>query len=297
LKKSYQVIGIDRNLGKNTDIVCDVSSNNFLDKLNNFKNKEIIVINLAAARFDFGATPQEYFETNVRSQKTFLENLAKFKIIKFIHMSSVASIDGRGIKFTNELSCDDSYRATKYLQEKLITDWCLKQNIDLSVLYPSAIFSMNKRSDTNIGKLQSLTRYLPFIPFIDVKKSVTFLPSLCRFIEMIILNEVKSGKYLSIEKPVLSVTDMILILSSKKIKIVNIPFLKSLLMLISKFLYFLGGFGRIDMKLTPNRVEKLFSDTSYEKKCYKSLDIITYPNSSKNNIYKVLESVVNDKIY
>ena len=295
MKKSYQVIGIDRNEGKNTDIICDVSSNNFEEKLNNFKNKEIIVINLAAARFDFGASPQEYFETNVQSQKNFIENLSKFKIIKFIHISSVASIDGKDIKFTNELNCDDSYRSTKYLQEKLITDWCHKQNIDLTVLYPSAIFSMNKRSDTNIGKLQSFTKYLPFIPLIDVKKSITFLPNLCSFIEMIISNKVKSGKYLLIEKPVLSVTDMIVILSSKKLKVVKIFFLKSLLMFISKFLYLLGGFGRIDMKLTPNRVEKLFSDTSYEKKCDKSIDINTY--SSKNCIYKALESVVNDKIY
>lgn len=38
----------------------------------------------------------------------------------------------------------------------------------------------------------------------------------------------------------------------------------------------LGFFGRIDLKLTPNRVFKLFSDTSYSHVNWEYIDTVTY---------------------
>lgn len=60
--------------------------------------------------------------------------------------------------------------------------WCDINNIELTILYPSAIFSNDIRSDTNIGKLQSISQYIPFIPKIDNFKSLTYLPKFSQFI-------------------------------------------------------------------------------------------------------------------
>ena len=84
-------------------------------------------------------------------------------------------MDGKNISYSDNLNCDDAYRATKYIQETLIENWCDINNIELTILYPSAIFSNDIRSDTNIGKLQSISQYIPFIPKIDNFKSLTYL--------------------------------------------------------------------------------------------------------------------------
>ncbi len=87
------------------------------------------MVNLAACRTDHDVTAKEYFESNVRKHETFLEMLSRFKVLHFIHLSSVAAIDGASMKFNDELNEDDAYRATKFLQSELIQRWCKKKKI------------------------------------------------------------------------------------------------------------------------------------------------------------------------
>ena len=96
-----------------------IESGEFRKYVDQFAGDEVIVVNLAA-RFDFGATPLEYYKSNVECHQSFTAALSKLKVKKFIHVSSVAALDGRNINFSEQLSCDDAYRATKYLQEALI---------------------------------------------------------------------------------------------------------------------------------------------------------------------------------
>lgn len=276
LKKKAKTIGVDKSFSEYTDIEVSIERTEFRDYLDRFYGEEVVIINLAAARFDFGATAKDYFRLNVECHANFLEALDACKIKKFIHISSVASIDGRNIQYSDQLKCDDAYRATKYLQEELIQNWCYDRDIELSILYPSAIFSEDPRSDTNIGKLQSASKFLPFIPSIDVIKSLTFLPNLSKFIVGLAVDEIPPGKYLTIEKPLMTVSSMIQIISGRPIRLIRIPWFQHIVKIVAHILHVLGGFGKVDLKLTPNRVVKLFSDTSYNRLENTNIDTDAY---------------------
>ena len=293
LKHNHDVVGIDYKPSKNTDIVIDIGSNDLNKELKPYTGNEITIINLAAARFDFGANASRYYYENVESQKYFLKNISQYKIKNFIHISSVAAIDGSLISFKDNLSCDDAYRSTKFLQEELIKDWCKKNNINLFILSPSAIFSNSERVDTNIGKMQKFIKYLPFIPNIKIKKSLTYLPNLSNFIIKCLQDDFKAGHYLTIERSVLSVSQMIMLLSKKNLRVIELPLLQANLNFIAHLLNIIGGFGLIDTKLTPGRVKKLFTDTSYdflyEERCI-DFDLETY-SQSNDDLRSILRSL------
>ena len=280
LKKNASVFGIDQSASKYTDLKASIESPQLKKSLDPFGDDEVVIVNLAAARFDFGATAMDYYKLNVECHQIFTQTLNNLNIRKFIHVSSVAALDGRNIPYSEKLNCDDAYRATKFLQEVTIEKWCDEHNVPLTILYPSAIFSDGPRSDTNIGKLQSVSKFIPFIPKIEVTKSLTYLPFFSKFIVDSVAGEIPAGKFLTIEQPSLTVSKMIQVISGRTIKLVNIPFFSVILKNIANFLYVLGFFGRIDLKLTPNRVVKLFSDTSYSH--VNSIDVDTGSYASRN---------------
>lgn len=291
LKKKIKIVGVDQLPSKFTDLLTNIGSEDLSNQLEKFVDEEIIIVNLAAARFDFGANAKDYYNFNVRSHENFIKASKNLNIKKFIHVSSVAAIDGAKIPYSENLNCDDAYRATKFLQEQLINKWCAERNIELITLYPSAIFSDDPRSDTNIGKLQSLSRFIPFIPIINVKKSLTYLPNFSKFILDCIFDKIPYGKYLTIEKPLLTVSEMSQLISGRNLKLVNIPFLYFILKMTSNLLYILGFFGKIDLKLTPNRVIKLYSDTSYKNIDPDNIDIETYIDRSDESFIDILANL------
>ena len=289
------VVGVDLVPSDRTDYSIDIASKEFGAVVNSLLDGEVTIINLAAARFDFGASADDYFRLNVSCHQNFLQNLINVKIKKFIHVSSVAAIDGREIPYKEDLSCDDAYRCTKYLQENLVRKWCQEREIELSVLYPSAIFSDDARSDTNIGKMQSISKALPFVPVININKSITFLPKFSKFILDHVTKKLPSGSYLTIEKPVMSVTQMIVALSGKNLIQIRIPGFQKILKFTAWVLFVLGGFGRIDLKLTPNRVVKLFSDTSYAGQYENRIDSQIYDEQSNDNLLELLLAFNNEE--
>lgn len=289
LSNKAKVFGIDLSPSEYTDIQASIADRQLNSHLAKMNYEGIYIVNLAAARFDFGATAKDYFSLNVECHAKFLESLEVYSIKKFIHISSVASLDGRNIPYSEELKCDDAYRSTKYLQEELIQNWCEDQGIELTIVYPSAIFSRDPRSDTNIGKLQFISKFLPFIPSIDVVKSLTYLPNFSRFIIDLLTDEIPAGKYLTIEKPSLTVSRMIQIISGRPIRLIQIPCFQFMMQTVSNFLHILGGFGKIDLKLTPNRVVKLFSDTSYSDLDGKDIDTEAYVVRNKDQLSDLLK--------
>jgi hypothetical protein len=248
LKEGYDITAIDRVQGVHTDIVSDIAAYDLRD--------------CAAARFDYGISADVYFEENVSKTKAFLNTLDTLNISQFIHVSSVAAIDGETIGYNDGLGCDDAYRSTKYLQQFEIIDWCKKNNIPWDVVMPSAIYDEIPRTDTNIGKLQKITLFFPVLPKIEVKKSLTYLPKFCTFIEKRI--GAPSGScFLTIEKPVGTVTQIMRDQAGRKIWSIHVPGLKFGLFLLSWLLLGLAALLRREPMLTPSRVTKLFSDTSY----------------------------------
>ena len=286
-------MGVDILAGAYTDFTVDICNVGTDLKEN---NGPLSVVNLAAARFDFGAKARDYFDRNVTDHVGFLRQLESVQVDIFVHVSSVAAYDGRNIPYSDNLNCDDAYRATKYLQEVVIQKWCDEHDVPLTILYPSAIFSDNPRSDTNIGKLQSVSRFIPFIPKIEVIKSLTYLPFLSKFIIDLVAGEIPTGKYLTIENPSLTVSKIIQVISGRSIKLVYIPFFSFILKSIANFLYVLGFFGRVDLRLTPNRVVKLFSDTSYSHVDREDIDTETYVARNCEKLPEILAKFDKEKL-
>ena len=86
---------------------------------------------------------------------------------------------------------------------------------------------------------------------------------------------------------------MIQVISGRSIKLVYIPFFSDILKIIANLLYVLGFFGRIDLKLTPNRVVKLFSDTSYSHVHSKDVDTETYASRNYDDLPQILAKFTN----
>jgi len=261
LNKDHNLICIDLVSSKFTDIVGNIANGESFKSLDVSKN--YTVINLAAARFDFDISADKYYEQNVTDHQNFLKHLSEFNIDKFIHIGSVACFDGKLIEYNRGLSCDDAYRSTKFLQGEIIENWCLNNSIDFAQLMPSAIFDDNPRKDTNIGKLQSISKFIPFIPKIDIRKSLTYMPHFVDFIFQMTFNK-KTGTYITIEEPVKTVTEIIKQNTKTKLYAIPIPFLKEILKVLSYLILGIWKILKIDLKLYPNRVVKLFKDTSYD---------------------------------
>jgi nucleoside-diphosphate-sugar epimerase len=288
LNSENLVVGVDLQEGGNTDVCMDIGSSSFKEYCDSIKSKyeSVTIINLAAARFDFGVSAQRYYDINVNKTTSFLRSLECLPITDFIHISSVASLDGERLSFSEQLGCDDAYRVTKFLQEEKISVWCQNFGVANYTLYPSAIFSDSARKDTNIGKLQSLTRVIPFIPKLAAKKTLTYLPHFSKYIIAILNRKISEGNYLTVERPILTVSEIIMLLSPVKRRVISIPGLRVVLTSISWGLYVLGGFGKVDMKLTPNRVKKLFSNTVYDSN--KKLDLTQYNEIVETSLEEIL---------
>lgn len=260
LKRRFDVSAVDTKHGAHTDIISDIAADDLRDKLSS--DEDFIVIHCASARFDYGISANVYFEENVSKTKAFLNTLAGLNISQFIHVSSVAAIDGEAIGYDDGLGCDNAYRATKYLQQCEVIDWCLRNKVPWDVVMPSAIYDDSPRGDTNIGKLQTITRFFPVLPKIEVKKSLTYLPKFCAFVEKRI--GAPSGScFLTIEKPVRTVTQIMRDQARRKIWSIHVPGLKFGLFILSWLSVALAALLRREPVLTPSRVTKLFSDTSY----------------------------------
>jgi nucleoside-diphosphate-sugar epimerase len=260
LKRRFDVTAIDMVQGEYTDVVSDIAADNLRDKLSS--DEDFVVIHCAAARFDYGISANVYFDENVSKTKAFLKTLTALNISQFIHVSSVAAIDGEAIDYNDGLDCDNAYRATKYLQQCEVIDWCRHNKVPWDVVMPSAIYDNAPRSDTNIGKLQMITRFFPVLPKIEVKKSLTYLPKFCAFIEQRI-GAPRGACFLTIDKPVGTVTQIMRDQAGRKIWSIHVPGLKFGLFLLSWLLLGLAALLRREPMLTPSRVTKLFSDTSY----------------------------------
>ena len=260
LELNFQLIRVDIKGGENVDIKCDIASELLSDRLD--RECTYIVIHCAAARFDFGINARRYFQENVDKTRVFLKTLEAINVKQFIHVSSVAALDGRLLSYHDNLDCDNAYRATKYLQQCEVTDWCKENNVPLDVVLPSAIYDDTPRADTNIGKLQKITRFVPILPRIQVRKSLTYLPKFCRFIEQII-GKPSSAVYLAIEKPVQTVTETMKEQSGRHVLTIPVPGLKFILYALAWVSWGLVSLLGRDPILLPSRVAKLFSDTSY----------------------------------
>ena len=71
LKQNATIFGVDQSLSKHSDLQGSIESSKFKDFMGQFRGEEIVIINLAAARFDFGATARDYYRLNVECHQIF----------------------------------------------------------------------------------------------------------------------------------------------------------------------------------------------------------------------------------
>jgi nucleoside-diphosphate-sugar epimerase len=75
MQQKATVYGVDQSFSMYTDIQSKIESVEFKNHLKRFNGKELTIVNLAAARFDFGATAKDYYRLNVECHDKFLESL------------------------------------------------------------------------------------------------------------------------------------------------------------------------------------------------------------------------------
>lgn len=226
---------------------------------------EGVVVNLAAARSDdqFEAV---YKRDNIQATDSLLKNLDPNKIRKFIHIGSVAAIDGERLE-QHEIvpsTSDDWYRLTKFKQQLMISTWASKFRIPLVILAPSAVYDNNAiANSTNIGRLEKVISITKVAPRIDVIKSLTPMHLLIDAIGLSIFDSKSPEieRYLVVERPSTTVTKI----CQQKFKskmIIPTPFLKSFLLLLA----FLLLVFRLNHKfpLTRERINKLYRPTNYQ---------------------------------
>ena len=273
--RQHNVIAIDRNKPghefPNVKIIqVDLAKDT--EKLNHLKDlPNSIVIHLAAARSD-DATEIEYKNDNLKATENFLKRLNPKKIVSFIHIGSVAAIDGEILtaKKSAIATSDDWYRVTKYHQQRLIEDWSVNHNVPLTILAPSAIFDENAKSNsTNIGRLEKAVKVLKILPKIKTKKSLTPMSMLTDAIttnldtkhaESNVDNRHIIQRFLVIERPVLSIDEIGIKQFGAKY-VIHVPYLEIILLFLANTIKILGLQRFIP--LTKHRVVKLFKSTNY----------------------------------
>ncbi len=229
------------------------------------------VVHLAAARSD-DFNKRKYIDDNLNATKSFLDALNPDGIKMFIHVGSVAAIDGEILEQNDStINCaDDYYRISKYQQQKIIESWSITNNIPLVILAPSAIHDMNaKVNSTNIGRLEKAVTFFKIVPEINVLKSLTTMSSLVTAIKYFVnlkqedIYRENSGliqRYLIFDRPVMTVTEI----CKKKFKaklVIKIPKLQSLLLILASLINFIG-LQKI-IPLSKDRVIKLYKPTDY----------------------------------
>lgn len=260
-ENGFNVFGLDRVEGALTDLTLDIAAAD-LRFIDIFSGARFSIINLAAERYDFGSLASKYYFENVSAHESFFRkgNLEACDFV--VHLSSVAAIDGESISYSNHLSCDDAYRSTKFLQAEVVRRNCFGCGVNMVEVLPSAIYDLSARMDTNIGVLDRIAKYLPVIPRIEVHKSITNLETLSEFIIYLLENR-KSGRYLAVDRPIQTVTQLLQERCKENARVVCVPGLPWFLYGLSFVALGLYKLFGIDLKLFPNRVNKLFSDTSY----------------------------------
>lgn len=179
LSKEFNVIVVTRDQ-------FDFKSSNEIS----FIKRPNIIIHCAGIAHFVPTTPSDsrlFFEINYEGTKRFLQALEVKEYIpeSFIYISSV-SVYGlsKGIRIneTQELSATDPYGKSKILAEKLILDWCTKNNVLCSILRLPLIVGSDPK-----GNLHKMIQAIESGYYFNVdsgkaKKSMVYIGDICEII-------------------------------------------------------------------------------------------------------------------
>ncbi len=153
---------LEEYITKNIEIVkADISNEN---DINNLCEGCQIVVHTAARVIDFG-TKQQFYEAHLEATHYLLKDALLHNVEHFIYVSSVGVASGinRNKIIPNEttplVKTGIHYDDAKIDTEKLVIDFCTKNDIKYTIVRPSAVIGKNsvwiveplKRMDTEIG--------------------------------------------------------------------------------------------------------------------------------------------------
>ena len=121
------------------------------------------VIHCAAAKGDWNISDEEFQKDNVLATKNLIEYLAKCRVRRIIHFSTVAiysrnTIDGSE---ATKIEPDSVYGQTKLESEILMKQFAESSGIPLIILRPSVIYGRSNFANM-YNLIQQLNRALPF---------------------------------------------------------------------------------------------------------------------------------------
>jgi nucleoside-diphosphate-sugar epimerase len=181
LKSNNEIFTLGRNQGS---YVCDLSTTKF--KLNNSVDFVIHSAGLAHITPKTNSDKNAFYQTNVSGTKNLLQSLENSHLPKyFVFISSVSVygiFEGSDIKEETPLLAKDPYGESKIFAEKIIEDWCFKNNIVYTCLRLPLLVAKNPPG--NLGEMIKAIKYYYYFNINGgiAKRSMVLITDLAQYI-------------------------------------------------------------------------------------------------------------------
>lgn len=122
-----------------------VVQGNLLDKktFERYLSKVDVIFNLAAGLPHHKLSDQAYWDINVGGTQNLLEVSKKYKLKRFVHVSTVGiygPTDRKGVTESSPLSLTDSYSKTKAEAEQVLKEYAQKYKMPFTIIRPTIGF-------------------------------------------------------------------------------------------------------------------------------------------------------------
>ena len=275
---SFRVVGVDRIRterplgGRFSFVECDLSAPAGLLAGAAFDDVQA-VIHLAAARGDWAISASEYWRDNLAATEGLLGAPWAASVPHWLFMSSVSTYGPSNEALTEDAACRPvgPYGESKLASERAFLEFIRRNRLRGCAIRPSAIFSAGHPNNTNVYRLiESLMRFpIPLIGGGNNRKTLTYLPNLLDLVfwclDLMHRGEMRSEVYNYVEEPVPTVATLIQALRHAGIRparTVKIPL--GLALAMAYPVYLLGRLTGVDLRVTPERVNKYAASTCYD---------------------------------
>jgi nucleoside-diphosphate-sugar epimerase len=251
--RDFEILTLGRN--KKSKIICDISKE--IPKID--KNLELDLVIHIAGKAHSKENDSDYYNVNVLGTQNLilgLENSIKPK--KFVFISSVSVYGqekGENITENTELHFENKYSQSKIQAEKIIKEWCLINNITLTILRLPLI--VGKNPPGNLGSMIKAIKnnYYFNVNGGEAKKSMVLAIDVAKFIPKI---STKGGTFNLTDGDHPSFYDLSYAIGKKKQ--LNLP--KNIVKLIALFGDIIGDKFPINTKKLIKLTENLTFDDS-----------------------------------
>jgi nucleoside-diphosphate-sugar epimerase len=266
---NFSILNIDKNNSHFYPEITVIADIRDKEKLKFLLQEQDIVILLAAEHRDDVSPISLYYDVNVEGTRNVLAAMDECGVKKIIFTSSVA-VYGLNKDNPNESHPVDPfnhYGKSKWQAEEVLRSWYSKNSDSktLTIIRPTVIFG-----ERNRGNVYNLLRQIASGHFLKIgkcknKKSMAYVGNIAALIQYLAKNSNGYSVYNYIDKPDLSMNDLVNIVSeslNKKIPSIKIPYALGML----------GGYGfdllamitRKKLSISSVRVKKFCATTQFD---------------------------------